>query len=170
MESDSVNQIYFTQKTLYGTYKWNCSSDLINIIIAGITGELKEEAKEQNIEQIDGRELCKMLNTLFTNDLNYQERFQQLSDNFNIMVDKDLREDVETMCNLGQGLLEKGEARGEIRGEARGEVRGQKKKEIENIISFYMDGDSIERLSRVMKKSGEEIEQILRDNGVSIDH
>ena len=61
------------------------------------------------------------------------------------------------MCNLGQGLLEKGEALGEARGEALGEARGEKKKEIENIISFYMDGDSVERLAKVMKKSETEI-------------
>lgn len=158
MESDSVNQIHFTQKTLYGTYKWNCDSDLINIVIAGITGELKEETKEFNIEQIDGKELCRMLNVLFTNELNARERFQQLSENFNIVIDKDLREDVEVMCNLGQGLLEKGDA------------RGKKNKEIENIISFYLDGDSIARLARVMKKSEDEIEQILCDNNISIDH
>jgi len=39
MASDSVNRIHFTQDTLYGTHRWNCRSDLINIIIAGITGE-----------------------------------------------------------------------------------------------------------------------------------
>lgn len=74
MKSDSVNRIHFMQDSLYGTYKWNCSSDLINIIIVGITGTWKEEVKELDIEQTEGRELCGMLNTLFTNDLNNQEK------------------------------------------------------------------------------------------------
>lgn len=79
-------------------------------------------------------------------------------DHFHITVDNDLKEDMKAMCNLGQGLLEKGEARGEAKGES--------KKEIENIISFYMDGDSVERLARVMKKSETEIRQVLVDHGV----
>lgn len=62
------------------------------------------------------------------------------------------------MCNLGQGLLEKGE------------IRGVGKKEIENIVSFYMDGDSVERLARVMKKSETEIRQVLVDQGISLEH
>lgn len=38
-------------------------------------------------------------------------------DHFHITVDNDLKEDMKAMCNLGQGLLEKGEARGEAKGE-----------------------------------------------------
>ncbi len=111
-----------------------------------------------------------MLNTLFATNLNDRERFERLTDNFQVTVDNDLKEDVRTMCNLGQGLLEKGEARGEARGEALGEARGEKKKEIENIISFYMDGDSVERLAKVMKKSETEIRQVLVEHGVSLEH
>ena len=39
MKSDSVNRIHLTQDTLYGKFKWNCDSDLINIVIVGITGQ-----------------------------------------------------------------------------------------------------------------------------------
>lgn len=99
-----------------------------------------------------------MLNTLFATNLNDRERFERLTDNFQVTVDNDLKEDVRTMCNLGQGLSEKGEALGE------------KKKEIENIISFYMDGDSVERLAKVMKKSETEIRQVLVEHGVSLEH
>ena len=106
--------------------------------------------------------MCDMLNTLFATNLNDRERFERLTDNFQVTVDNDLKEDVRTMCNLGQGLLEKGEALGE--------ARGEKKKEIENIISFYMDRDSVERLAKVMKKSETEIRQVLVEHGVSLEH
>jgi len=48
--------------------------------------------------------------------------------------------------------------------------KGRREKEIENIISFYMDGDSVERLARVMKKSETEIRQVLVDQGIVLEH
>ena len=131
---------------------------------------MREHAREPVSGEPAGRALCDMLNTLFATNLNDRERFERLTDNFQVTVDNDLKEDVRTMCNLGQGLLEKGEALGEARGEARGEALGEKKKEIENIISFYMDRDSVERLAKVMKKSETEIRQVLVEHGVSLEH
>ena len=131
---------------------------------------MREHAREPVSGEPEGRALCDMLNTLFATNLNDRERFERLTDNFQVTVDNDLKEDVRTMCNLGQGLLEKGEALGEARGEALGEARGEKKKEIEHIISFYMDGDSVERLAKVMKKSETEIRQVLVEHGVSLEH
>lgn len=158
MESDSVNQIHFIQDTLYGTHKWNCKSDLINLVIAGITGEMRDEADEAVSNDNDGKVLCNMLNTLFATNIKDKERFEKLTHDFQITLDNDLREDMKAMCNLGQELLEKGE------------IRGVGKKEIENIVSFYMDGDSVERLARVMKKSETEIRQVLVDQGISLEH
>lgn len=154
MESDSVNQIHFTQDTLYGTHKWDCRSDLINLVIAGITGEMRDEVDEAVLNDNDGKVLCGILNTLFATNINDKERFEKLTHHFQITVDNDLKEDMKAMCNLGQGLLEKGEG----------------KKEIENIVSFYMDGDSVERLARVMKKSETEIRQVLVDQGIVLEH
>ncbi|MDE7478552.1 MAG: Rpn family recombination-promoting nuclease/putative transposase [Lachnospiraceae bacterium] len=51
-----------------------------------------------------------------------------------------------------------------------GARRGEKKKEIEHVISFYQDGDSIERLARVMGRTVREIQQILQENNVPITH
>lgn len=45
-----------------------------------------------------------------------------------------------------------------------------KKKETEYVISFYQDGDSIQRLARVMGKTIPEIQQILQENNIPITH
>lgn len=123
-----------------------------------ITGEMRDEADEAVSNDNDGKVLCNMLNTLFATNIKDKERFEKLTHDFQITLDNDLREDMKAMCNLGQGLLEKGE------------IRGVGKKEIENIVSFYMDGDSVERLARVMKKSETEIRQVLVDQGISLEH
>ena len=108
MKGNSVNHIHFVQDTLYGSYKW-AGVDMVNIVIAGITGEAGETVDETGRKGAEGKELCRMLNTLFASNLNNEERFKILSDDFDIIVDEGLREEVEVMCNLGQGLLEKGE-------------------------------------------------------------
>lgn len=46
----------------------------------------------------------------------------------------------------------------------------RKKKETEYVISFYQDGDSIQRLARVMGKTIPEIQQILQENNIPITH
>lgn len=76
MESNSVNHIHLIQDTLYGTYKWSGGTDMINIVIAGITGKAQEpeEGKETvSPEKADSVDLCRMLNTLFAVNLDHKE-------------------------------------------------------------------------------------------------
>ncbi len=224
MKSDSVNRIHLTQDTLYGKFKWNCDSDLINIVIVGITGQslitnntitqdniqkqdngtsqdnvknqkrtifnnreispnnekIQENIKEQ--DTIKSKELCRMLNTLFSNELGKKERLIKLENEFNISIDNDLKEEVEEMCNLGQGILERGEARGRqegrqegiregrregIReGRREGIRRGRQKAKEEMAIEMYKEGMSIKIIAKIAKASENDIEQILINNGL----
>mgnify|MGYP002069464223 CR=1 FL=1 len=238
MKSDSVNRIHLTQDTLYGKFKLNCDSDLINIVIVGITGQslitnntitqdntitqgniqkqdngtsqdnvknqkrtifnnreispnnekIQENIKEQ--DTIKSKELCRMLNTLFSNELGKKERLIKLENEFDISIDNDLKEEVEEMCNLGQGILERGEARGrqegiregrqegirEGRREGRqegiregrreGRRKGRQEAREEMAIEMYKEGMSIKIIAKITKASENDIEQILINNGV----
>ena len=53
------------------------------------------------------------------------------------------------MCNLSQGILEKGEARGEARGEA------------SIILKMYKKGYTVEQIADVADKTVEEVEAII---------
>lgn len=210
MKSDSVNRIHLTQDTLYGKFKWNCDSDLINIVIVGITGQslitsntitqyntitqdniqkqdngtsqdnvknqkrtifnnreispnnekIQENIKEQ--DTIKSKELCRMLNTLFSNELGKKERLIKLENEFDISIDNDLKEEVEEMCNLGQGILERGEARGRQEGIREGRQEARE----EMAIEMYKEGMSIKIIAKIAKTSENDIEQILINNGV----
>lgn len=165
MESNSVNHIHLAQDTLYGTYQWTGGTDMINIVIAGITGKVQEagEAEETvGSEKADSRDLCRMLNTLFAVNLNHRERLRSLSDDFGIDIDKGLREEVEVMCNLGQGILE--------RGQREGEKRGTRKTKEEVIINFYKAGVSLIVIAQAMSQTEQDIKQVLTDHGVTLDH
>ena len=105
---------------------------------------MREHAREPVSGEPEGRALCDMLNTLFATNLNDRERFERLTDNFQVTVDNDLKEDVRTMCNLGQGVLEAGEARGIEKGAA------QEKSRI--IFKMYESGFHWNRLLTSQKK------------------
>ena len=154
MESNSVNHIHFVQDTLYGTYKWTGDTNVINIVIAGITGKPDELGEEIDPAEADSMELCRMLNTLFAVKLDNRMRFQMLADDFGIDIDEGLREEVEAMCNLGQGLLEK----------------GVNKAQEEAIINFYKVGVNVTVIAQAMGKTEEEIKKVLTDHGVNLDH
>lgn len=118
--------------------------------------KIQENIKEQ--DTIKSKELCRMLNTLFSNELGKKERLIKLENEFDISIDNDLKEEVEEMCNLGQGILERGEARGRQEGirEAREEMA----------IEMYKEGMSIKIIAKITKASENDIEQILINNGV----
>lgn len=112
--------------------------------------------------------------------------FQKSVDDFDIDIDKGLREEVEVMCNLGQGILErgqregekigekrgekKGEKRGEKKGEKKGEKRGIRKAKEEDIINFYKVGVSLIMIAQAMSQTEEEVKKVLTDHGVTLDH
>ncbi len=99
-----------------------------------------------------------MLNTLFSNELGKKERLIKLENEFDISIDNDLKEEVEEMCNLGQGILE--------RGEARGRQEGRQKAREEMAIEMYKEGMSIKIIAKIAKASENDIEQILINNGL----
>lgn len=130
--------------------------------------KIQENIKEQ--DTIKSKELCRMLNTLFSNELGKKERLIKLENEFDISIDNDLKEEVEEMCNLGQGILERGEARGRQEGRREGRREGRQKgrqeAREEMAIEMYKEGMSIKIIAKITKASENDIEQILINNGV----
>ena len=62
------------------------------------------------------------------------------------------------MCNLGQGILERGEARGRQEGIRKGRQEAREE--------MYKEGMSIKIIAKITKASENDIEQILINNGV----
>jgi hypothetical protein len=68
-------------------------------------------------------------------------------------LDGKIRKDVSDMCNLSQGILEKGEAIGEARGKAIAENMF--------IKNMYKKGYNLDQIADVTEKSIEDIEIII---------
>lgn len=104
MNENSMDYVHLTDDKLLGSYSWKGGLDLLNIVLIGISNELPEHA--------DKYELHRLLSTLLSMELSVNEKLSIMENEYNIPVDDRIREDV---CNLSQGILEKGEAKREAK-------------------------------------------------------
>lgn len=93
--------------------------------------------------------LLKLLDILLSPEKEPEEKKKVLQEDFHIKMTKKLESEVSELCNLSQGVFEKGEARGEARGEAK------------IIKSMYEKGFSLEQIAFAADKSIEEIKAII---------
>ena len=122
----------------------------MNIVLIGIANKLPEHE--------DKYEVHRLLSALLSTDISAAEKLEIIETEYNIPIDDRMREEVSIMCNLSQGILERGEARGEARGESRGEAKAEAK----FIKSMYTSGYSLEQIAEVIEKSIEEVRGILQ--------
>jgi len=106
---NSMNHIHLANTELTGSYRWKGRLDLLNIVLIGITNELPEHDEKY--------ELHRLLSTLLSVKLPVDKKLKIIEDEYNIVVDDKMREDVGTMCNLSQGIREEGRAEGRAEGE-----------------------------------------------------
>ncbi|WP_370842355.1 transposase [Megasphaera sp.] len=94
-----------------------------------------------------------------------------LHDEYDIDLTAKGKEDVTTMCNLGEGLyeraMEKGLEKGIEKGIKRGveqEKRNSERKDREAALEMIKDGLSFEQIARYMKLSIEAVAEIAKQN------
>ncbi len=145
MDEDSMVHIKLDKKQLLGSYDWQGNMDIVNIVMIGLA---KEPAKND-----ENHRLHRLLGVLLSDIMKAEEKFDVIGNEYGIPVNMDIRRDVDIMCNLSQGIMEKGEAIGLEKG----------RKEIENkfIISMYEKGYSLEEIAGIMDKEINEIEKVI---------
>ncbi|HBA68612.1 MAG TPA: hypothetical protein DCZ40_04555 [Lachnospiraceae bacterium] len=138
MDENSMDHVHLTDDKLLGSYPWKGGLDLLNIVLIGIANKLPEHD--------DRYELHRLLGTLLSMELSVDEKLGIMAKEYSISVDDRIREDVSTMCNLSQGIREKGRAEGEVG----------------FILSMHKKGYTLEQIADVAGKSIEEIEAIIK--------
>lgn len=141
MDENSMDYVHLTDDKLLGSYSWKGGLDLLNIILIGISNELPEHD--------DKCELHRLLSTLLSMELSVDEKLGIMENEYNIPVDDRIREDVSAMCNLSQGILE------------RGEVIGKAKEGAKFIFNMYEKGYTLEQIADVSEKSVEEVKTMI---------
>jgi hypothetical protein len=165
MKDNIMDYVHLTNDKLLGTYNWKGKLDLLNIVLIGLAEELPEHTEEY--------ELHRLLTALLSMELSVDEKLEIIEKEYHIPVEDNVRKDVKVMCNLSQGILERGESIGEARGramgesigEARGRAMGESIGEAKIIFKMYKNGFTLEQIADVTDKGIEEIKAIIDKDG-----
>lgn len=71
--------------------------------------------------------IFKLLHVLLSSEMSAQKKCRILQEEFEIPISTTFRKEVESMCNLSQGVFEKGERQGMAKGIAKGMTKGMAK-------------------------------------------
>ncbi len=114
---------------------------------------VREFRKSDAIED----DFLKMLHLLFRARLKAEEKTKRLKDDFNIVLDNNMRKELNIMCNLSEGIAE--EAREEGLKEGRKEGRNEGRKEGE-------DTATVRHLKHIMAKMNFTLDEAMDMLGV----
>ena len=149
MEENTMSHIHLTKEDMIGSYEWKGNLDLLNIIMIGLAKELPEHDETY--------ELHRLLGALLSQELSVDEKLNIIGNEYNIPIEENMRKDVSAMCNLGEGIEEKGIAIGREKGRIEGRIEG----EAGLILKMYKNGLSAEQIASATDKQLEEVKEII---------
>ena len=99
-------------------------------------------AKEESYE------LHRLLATILSSNLEANEKLDIMEREYHILLEDDIREEVEEMCNLSQGIKEKAYQGGYELGHENGYESGRESGYVEIIFKMYESGLPIEKITK----------------------
>lgn len=141
MDESSMSHVHLTKEDLIGYYEWKGNFDLLNIIMLGLAKKLPEHDETY--------ELHRLLGALLSQELTIDEKLNIIGNEYDIPIEENFRKDVSVMCNLSQGIEEKGIAIGRAEGEAG------------LIMKMYKNGFTAEQIASAIDKDIEEVKAII---------
>ena len=155
MDDNSLSHYHLIKDEMLKPYNWKGNINLLNIILIGITNDIPDYNNYYNMHRL--------LGTLFSNKLNTNEKLSIIKEEYDIPVDDELREDVNVMCNLAEGIEERAIER------TTKEVTREVTKEMnENfVMSMYELGYTYVQISDVTKLDVNDIKTIVNKKSFS---
>lgn len=145
MEENSMSHIHLIKEDVIGFYDWKGRLDLLHIVMIGLAKKLPEHD--------DTYELHRLLGALLSQELTADEKFNIIGNEYDIPIEENLREDVSVMCNLSEGIEEKGREEGRAEGLLTGEAG--------LIQKMYKNGMTIEQIASATEKTKQEVETMI---------
>ena len=87
---------------------------------------------------------------MLSDKLETSQKYDILENEYDILLNDDLRKDVNVMCNLGQGI------------EDRATERATEKANEKVVWNMYQEGYTLEQISRVVEISIDEVEKVIK--------
>ena len=144
MDTNSMSHFHLTEDKLLGAYDWKGNTDLINIILIGITNELPPQDEKYKLHRL--------LTALFSQKLDLRKKYDIIEREYEIPLDDDRRKDVGTMCNLGLGI------------EERATERATEKANEKFVLNMYKDGFDAEYIAKMVELSTDKVKEIIEKN------
>ena len=167
MDEDCMSHVHLTKDDILGNHEWKGRLDLLNIVMIGLAKEIPEHS--------DQYELHRLLGALLSQNLTVNEKIDIIGNEYDIQTRDDLRKEVNTMCNLSEGIeergiekgIEKGLAMGIEQGLERGITQGVKKGleqgTAQIIFTLYKNGLSAEQIATLTDKDIADVNAILEE-------
>lgn len=152
MDENSMSHIHLTERRLAGDHTFKGNLDLINIIMLGVPNDPDKLLREYKLHRL--------LGVLFADKMTKEEKIEILEREYQIPMDEKLEKELEIMCNLGQGVLERGLKRGIEQGIEQGIELGK----IQFIISMHDEGYAIDKIAKVAKMNQTSVKKIIKEN------
>ncbi len=144
MEENNLCHYHLTRDEILGKCNWKGDEKLINIVLLGITNGVPDYDDEYKLHRL----LC----TLFSNKLNASEKINIIKKDYNILTKDELREDVNTMCNLGEGIEEM----------AVEETTREVTKKF--VMNMYNDGCTLDKIAKMTDLNIDSVKTIIDKN------
>ena len=158
MKENSLSHIHMVKDDLLGEQDWKGNLNIPNIVMIGLAKEIPP--KEERYE------LHRLLGTLLSQTMTAEQKLKLMKQEYDIPVDRNgIREEVNIMCNLSEGVEEmgyaKGEAAGKIIGRSEGRLEGRSEERADIILKMHKKGYSLEQIMDVTEMSEAEIKAII---------
>ena len=140
-ESESIKEI---PEQIIGSHNWKGDLELLNIVMIGISEDLPEKGENY--------ELHRLLSALLSSGLEVEDKLNIIEKEYDILIEDDMREEVEQMCNLSQGIKEQAFKVGKESGY------------VEIICKMYQSGLPIEQIANITKMSVDKVEELLKSD------
>ncbi|MDO5787069.1 MAG: hypothetical protein Q4P09_05095 [Phascolarctobacterium sp.] len=117
-------------------------------------------------------DIIKMLSVLLSRNLDAQERMNILEDSFGIAMTEEVKQEVDEMCNLSDGVYEAGKAAGMAAGEAvgmaKGEAIGEAKKSRDTALEMLKDKQPLPYILKYSKLAEDDVFTLAKENGLEV--
>ena len=152
MEKNSLSHFHLKKDEMLEPYDWKGNTDLLNIVMIGVTNELPIQDEKY--------ELHRLIGALLSDRLRENEKLDIIEKEYKIPLSNDFRKEVDTMCKLGQGIEDR------VTAEVTAKVTA--KKIIDFVMKMHQKGYTLEQISEIAEKSVPEIEEIIDNNSVLV--
>ena len=140
MSKNSLSHFHIVKDDMLEPYDWKENADLLNIVMIGVTNELPKHDEKY--------ELHRLIGALLSDRLKENEKLDIIEKEYKIPLSNDFRKEVDTMCNLGQGI----------------EDRAIERTKEKFILSMYKKGYTLEQIADITEISETEVEAIINKN------